>query len=102
MKKSLVNILLLSGILCITGCQSLEHFFQKPTVTFNTIKIKDMSLNEATAVFYFDVNNPNPVGSTLSRLTYDLAVNQKSIASGTADQGLQLPAKGTTTVGQPI
>jgi len=102
MKKSLVNILLLSGILCITGCQSLEHFFQKPTVTFNTIKIKDMSLNEATAVFYFDVNNPNPVGSTLSRLTYDLAVNQKSIASGTADKGLQIPAKGIKTVGLPV
>lgn len=61
-----------------------------------------MSLNEATAVFYFDVNNPNPVGGTLNRLTYDLAVNQKSIASGTADKGLMIPANGLKTVELPV
>jgi LEA14-like dessication related protein len=102
MNKLLVSILILIEILCITGCQSLEYLFQKPTVTFNTIKVKDMSLNEATAVFYFDVSNPNPMGGTLSRLTYDLAVNQKSIASGTADKGIQIPANGIKTVELPV
>lgn len=102
MKKSFVNILLLTGILCVAGCQSLEHFFQKPTVTFNSIKIKDMSIQDATAVFYFDVSNPNIVGGTLSHLTYDLAVNQKSVARGAVDKGLHIPAKGFKTVELPV
>ncbi len=104
MKKSCVSILLLSSLslLCVAGCQTIEPFFQKPTVTFNTIKVKDMSLFNATAVFHFDVSNPNPVGGTLQDLTYDLTVNQKSIARGTADKGLHIPAKGSKTVELPV
>jgi LEA14-like dessication related protein len=102
MKTLFISILLFTGIQYVAGCQSLEHFFQKPTVTFNTIKIKDMTIQDATAVFYFDVSNPNPVGGTLSSLTYNLAVNQKSIASGTANKGLMIPANGLKTVELPV
>jgi len=102
MKTLFISILLFTGIQYVAGCQSLEHFFQKPTVTFNTIKIKDMTIQDATAVFYFDVSNPNPVGGTLSSLNYDLDVNKKSIASGTANKGLQVPAEGTKTIELPV
>jgi len=102
MRKPCISILLLAGILCITGCQSLEHFFQKPSVSFNSIKIKDMSIQNATVVFYFDVSNPNPFGAALNSLTYNLAVNQKSIARGTADKGIHIPAKGLKKVELPV
>jgi len=102
MQRSCIRILVLTGFLCVAGCQSLEQFFQKPDVAFKSVSLKTMSLYDATAVFSFDVNNPNPVGATLQNLTYDLAIERKSIARGTAEKGVKIPAKGTGVVELPV
>lgn len=102
MHLSYIRILAVIGLLWSAGCQSLEQFFQKPEVAFKTVSLQSMSLYDATAVFSFDVENPNPVGATLRNLTYDLAIDRKSIARGTAEKGLNIPAGGTGVVELPV
>lgn len=102
MHPSRIFILVVTGFLWVAGCQSLEQFFQKPDVAFKSVSLQSMSFYDATAIFSFDVTNPNPVGASLRNLTYDLAIDQKSIARGTAEKGLNIPAGGTGVVELPV
>jgi len=80
----------------------MDALFKKPTVEFDHINLKDMSLFGATLLFYFNVNNPNPIGGTLDHLTYQLTIDEKSIASGNSEQGLHIASGVTESVELPV
>ncbi|MFZ5569130.1 MAG: LEA type 2 family protein [Thermodesulfobacteriota bacterium] len=86
----------------LAGCALLQALVQQPTVTFDSVSMKDMSLTDGTAVFRFQVTNPNPVGLDLDSLAYRLAVDGRELVKGDLKQGLSLPAKGVQAVELPI
>lgn len=85
-----------------TGCATLEQIIQKPTATFKGFQLTDPSLMQGTAVFDFDVTNPNPIGISAHRIHYDLQLNGQNFVSGQLNKGLSLPASGTGRMRIPV
>ncbi|RMH72686.1 MAG: hypothetical protein D6675_04025 [Gemmatimonadetes bacterium] len=99
------NMMILVGsilVVMLAGCTAIEQLIQKPTVQFKDVKLKDPSLFDATFVFAFEVHNPNLIGGSISQLTYDFDVNGQNFLEGVLDQGISIPAGGSSVVELPL
>ena len=92
----------LAGTALFSGCATLEQMIQKPTTTFNGMQIADADMFKSTAVFNFDIHNPNPISIRAGRITYDLNLNGRDFVKGQLNQGLTLPAGGTGRLQIPV
>lgn len=99
-KKLLVCFTLLFAILA--GCKSMEHFFQKPTVSFDKMSISGMSLFDADLLFTFTVNNPNPIGGTIRKGQYRLSIEDNLVTEGVLNKGVSLKAGGSRSIDLPV
>jgi LEA14-like dessication related protein len=89
-------------LLVSNGCATLDKMVKKPTATFSGVKLTHADLMEGTAIFNFDVYNPNPIGIFASRITYELELNGKHFTKGELDQGVSLPAGTTSPMAIPV
>ncbi len=94
--------ILISVAVLLTGCASLEGLLQKPTASFSSMNLRQADLLKSTAVFNFDVHNPNPVPILASRITYDLKLNGRHFISGDLDRGMTLAAGKTSRLQVPV
>jgi LEA14-like dessication related protein len=92
----------LVGAALLAGCATLEQMIQKPTTTFSGMQIANADLFKSTAVFSFDIHNPNPISLRAGRITYDLNLNGRDFVKGQLNQGLTLPAGGTGRLQIPV
>lgn len=90
------------GTALLTGCATLEQMIQKPTTTFSGMQIANADMYKSTAVFSFDIHNPNPISIRAGRITYDLNLNGRDFVKGQLNQGLTLPAGGTGRLQIPV
>jgi LEA14-like dessication related protein len=86
----------------LAGCATLEQMVQKPTADFSGMRITGADLLKSTAVFSFDIHNPNPINLRAGRITYDLKLNGRNFVNGQLDQGLTVPAGGTGRLQVPV
>lgn len=95
---------IVAGLLLTThnGCATLDQIVRKPSAVFRNVQLVDASLVQSTAIFYFDVTNPNPVGIPVHRINYDLQLNGKPFVNGVLDKGLSLAAGGTSRMSIPV
>ncbi len=84
------------------GCSTLEQMIQKPSAVFRDMQLTDASLLQSTAIFHFDVRNPNPIGLHARRITYDLQLDGRPFVKGELDQGLSLAAGSTSRMSIPV
>lgn len=98
----LLLLAVISGITVLAGCATLEQMIQKPTATFSGMRIANADLFKSTAVFSFNINNPNPINIRARRITYDLKLNGRDFVNGQLDQGVTLTAGGTSTLQVPV
>ena len=89
-------------ILFVTGCKIMEPFFSKPTVSYEKMSLQDMSLFDATMLFTFRVDNPNPVGVVIQKGTYNLAIEGDSVVSGTVAEQVRVMAGGSESIQLPV
>ena len=99
---SLLLLAMFAAITALNGCATLEQIIQKPTVTFSSMRLTNADLVQSTAVFNFNINNPNPINIRASRITYELKLNGRNFVKGQLDQGLTLAAGSTSTLQVPI
>ena len=97
-KKLAVLIMFLS----LTGCAAVKNIVEKPEASFESVTVKDLSLEQETLLFKFRIDNPNPVGLRISSLSYNLMMNERKLSSGEATQGINLPASGSVMVNIPL
>jgi len=102
MNKKLLFAMILSSLVFFNSCATLQKLVQEPTVDFNSMSLRDLSLLEGTVVFNFNVSNPNPIGITLNKLSYDLKIDDSEFVNGVLDKGINLKANGSTSVALPI
>ena len=95
-------LLLLAAFAALNSCATLEQMIQKPTVSFSGMHMTNADLVQGTAVFNFNVNNPNPIAIGASRITYDLKLNGRNFVNGELDQGITLAAGGTSILEVPV
>jgi LEA14-like dessication related protein len=86
----------------IFSCETLRQFIKKPTVSYESMEIRNMSLFEGTIAFNFIVKNPNPIGMSLDKLSYNLKIDGKEFVKGVLDKGVNLKAGGSDRVEIPI
>lgn len=84
------------------GCASLNQLIQKPTASFSGMNLVHADLLQSTAVFHFNVNNPNPIHIRANRIHYRLKLNGRNFASGELDHGMTLVAESTSRLQIPV
>jgi len=102
MASKLTVGIVLSAVLMLGGCATIEQLVQKPQITFDSLGTRDMSLLEGTLLFRFNVNNPNPVGIHLDDILYDLDINGRRFISSRLNQGVRLAASGSSMMEIPV
>lgn len=87
----------------ILSCASLrQELIRKPAVSFEQMELHDMSLFEATAIFKFNVLNPNPMGLSIRNIAYHLNISDKKFIKGISDKDLRVRAAGSGKLELPI
>jgi LEA14-like dessication related protein len=96
--------LLASIALCsCVGCTTVGSWFmEKPKVSLSEVKIKDLSLAGATAVFSVRVQNPNPFSMKVRTVRYNLELGGKPLSSGKIEEGAEVQPHSETTVEVPV
>ncbi len=96
--RATVRLALLTVVtLTFSGCAFLKNLlavaFQKPTFTFKTAQVLDVSLAGATVNLVYELDNPNAIGISIAEVDYALFVEGKQVVAGKPPNGLQLPAQ---------
>ncbi|MBX2989072.1 MAG: LEA type 2 family protein [Bdellovibrionaceae bacterium] len=98
-----MRFFLLPLLLVLGGCANLvEKVLEKPQIDYTRSYVKDPSLEGATAVFVFNVKNPNGVPLKLDELNYRIFLNDKPFAGAQSAKNLSVPAKSESTVEIPL
>ena len=106
MYKKISLIVLLSIIFFFSGCAELQNILKdaikKPTVSFEKVDFKDVSLFDTTMLFDFKVTNPNPVGIRIKNIAYNLKMYGRDFAQGVLDRGIDMSANSSNIVQLPV
>lgn len=86
----------------LTGCSLLGSLaensaFSRPTVEVTGVQVLSAGLSGAELGIYFQANNPNPIGLTMSGLEYEVFLNDQSIGSGKNQRPISLPKRGASS-----
>ncbi len=92
----------LAAITVLNSCATLEQMIKKPTATFSGMHLTNADLVQSTAVFNFNINNPNPINIRAGRITYDLKLNGRQFVNGRLEQGVTLAAGSTSVLQVPV
>lgn len=102
MNRLLVAALSLS---VLSGCAYLQQFlkaaFKEPSFTFRNLVLNDVSLGGLNLDTVWDLNNPNSVGISLASVDYALFIENKQVVAGAPQNGLQIPAQGSSELHFP-
>ncbi|MDO6460556.1 LEA type 2 family protein [Granulosicoccaceae sp. 1_MG-2023] len=94
-KKMLLSALITASLL-MTACSSLPtHKPVAPNVSIAAVRPLNLSLVNQKLAFTLDVENPNSYDLPVEGLDFIASFAGNEIASGSSDQEVTLPAKGT-------
>lgn len=87
-------------LMACTGGGDLSEFI--PTVKFNRLALTDISFEDLSVDFVFDVKNPNPVDIPLERFDYALDLAEIEILWGDSPNGIELRGEDTSEMVLPV
>lgn len=101
MKKIVSGILIFS---LITACNTLRDLadVQKPSVRYNSMSIKDISFENVTLLFNFEVENPNSFGISADQYQYEFFINGSEFVTGIQNENLRIEKESATTIQVPV
>lgn len=104
MNKTSIIFAYFSFLLLITGCAQIKQKVEtlKPTAEIADTRLTGVSFDKADLVFDMIVDNPNSFALKLSGLSYDLAIEGRSLFNGEINRGLTLKANGRSNVKMPV
>lgn len=100
-KNNKIWLFIICGLL-MNGCALLKGMAKQPTVSFDSMTFHNITILEATPVFKVKVTNPNPIGATISHVSYNLKVNNKSIFQTATNEDIRIRANGFDFVKLPV
>lgn len=78
----------------LAGCASMEQFVSAPDVRLSNVQVKSVDVTGQSFLLSFDVTNPNPFPLPVSTISYALALDGHTFASGSTDSSFTVPARG--------
>ena len=84
------------------GCAYLQELVDPPTVTFESMRFENTDLFQATPVFKFNVDNPNPMGLPVNKIAYNLKINNRKFINGSSDAYIRIKAASAGSVELPV
>lgn len=93
--------------LLLSGCSTLNDVIDATDIRTPEISIKEstvskLSLDGAELLLKVNVNNPNPVPIKLTNMDYTLELADRPFIQGVLENGIDIPAKRTSTTTVPI
>ncbi|HHJ34818.1 MAG TPA: hypothetical protein ENJ87_03540 [Gammaproteobacteria bacterium] len=73
-----------------------------PDIKIKDVKVKNISFTSAELVTLVEIDNPNDFGLTISKLNYQLEVNQQNWGQGKVTRSSNIPGKGKGFVEIPV
>ncbi|MDI6719042.1 MAG: LEA type 2 family protein [Methanomicrobiales archaeon] len=95
--------LLTVGLFCVAGC--LTSFYEEPAVTVEGLEIVDITPGSPGLLLHLNISNPNPLGATLDRVSFDLYLIEdgRRVFLGHGERGgFEIPPRGSTAVAVPV
>lgn len=97
--KTTLTFLLLLGT---TACAAMGSLAQKvgfsyPTVEVTGVQVQSVGLGGFELDFYFQANNPNPIGLEIENLSYEVSFDGNLIGTGVNARPIALPSRGASS-----
>ncbi len=94
----------LSLLLFISGCAVLRDYadVQRPSVSYSSMSIQNISFDGVTLLFDFNVNNPNRFGVSADQYSYEFFINDNSFLTGTQRENIRISRESTSVVQVPV
>lgn len=105
MKTKIRIFIVIPALVIMIGlgaCTTLQQLVKKPTLEFQGLNMKDMSLFEGTLVFHYSVSNPNPIGIPLDQIAYQVKIDGKNLINGDLDKKINIPGNGKSNIEIPV
>ncbi len=93
--------LALAGVL-LAGCATLQQQFKEPSVSVHGLQVRAVSLADMQLDFILGIENPNPVGISMSGLSYRLELEDRSLFEGKTQDRVKVAANGRSRVTLPF
>jgi LEA14-like dessication related protein len=93
-----------AAFVLLGGCASLAQLLvvERPTASVDAIRITGLSFDGIELTADLTIDNPNPVGISLSELSYQLDIEQAPVLSGTTPDGLVIESFGQSQISVPL
>ena len=86
----------------LSGCASMGSLvkkvgFSEPTVEITGVQVLQASIEGVELGFFFQANNPNPIGLNVERIEYEVLLDGKTLGNGSNPNPIALPARGASS-----
>lgn len=101
MKKIILSLFV---CLLFISCNTLRDLsnIQKPSVRYSSMSIEDMSFEDVTLVFDFEVNNPNSFGVSADQYQYEFFINGTEFVTGIQSENVRIESESKSIIQVPV
>jgi LEA14-like dessication related protein len=91
-------------ILIFGSCQTLQQLasIQQPTLSTDRVRLGNLSFEAVDLILNVKINNPNPIGVSLTGFDYDLQIAGSSLVKGDQKSRQTISAGGQSTLQIPV
>ncbi|MDX1641422.1 MAG: LEA type 2 family protein [Balneolaceae bacterium] len=75
---------------------------QKPSVRYSSMTIEDISFNDVSLLFDFEVTNPNNFGVSADQYQYEFFINGNEFVTGIQNERIRIDDNSTTIIQVPV
>lgn len=97
-QKGIIGLTIVFLSLSMTSCLSaLFSSVEKPKVTFDRVEVKNASIAPQPWIdlkFYYNIDNPHPVGVTFPRTRYTFYIENHELTTGSTQANAVIKASG--------
>ncbi len=102
MSKNIYRLLLVfTAVLALAACAAFNPI-EKPQVAITNIKMAPANGFQQKLLVGLQLDNPNSFALNLGRLRYTLELQGQSLAGGSLNEAISLPANGQTQIVVPV
>ncbi len=101
--RKIAVLILTVGLFCVAGC--LTSFYEEPAVAVEGLEIVDITPSSLELLLQLNVSNPNSLGATLDRVSFDLYLLQdgERVFLGHGERGgFEIPPRDATVIDVPV